>query len=74
MRRLLILLLCCAMLTTGVFCADQASSILNTANVDSDGSCQVTMVVSIHLDQANDDLTFPLPADAKNVRLNTAMR
>ena len=72
MRRLLILLLCCAMLTTGVFCADQASSILNTANVDSDGSCQVTMVVSIHLDQANDDLTFPLPADAKNVRLNNS--
>ena len=72
MRRFLIVLLCCAMLTTVVFCADQASSILNTANVESDGSCQVTTVVTIHLDNAEDDLTFPLPADAKNVRLNNS--
>ena len=72
MRRLLIILLCCAMLTTVVFCADQASSIQSIASVESDGSCQVTMVVTVHLDSANDDLTFPLPADAKNVRLNNS--
>ena len=72
MRRFLILLLCCAMLTTVVFCADQASYIQSTANVESDGSCQVTLVATIHLDNANGDLTFPLPADAKNVRLNNS--
>ena len=72
MRRLLILLICCVMLTTVVFCADQASSIQNTVSVEADGSCQVALVVEIHLDKANDDLTFPLPADAKNVRVNNS--
>ena len=72
MRRFLLLLLCCMLLTTTVFCADQASSIQSAATVDADGGCQVTMIATIHLDRGNPDLTFPLPRDAKNVRVNNS--
>ena len=72
MRRFLLILLCCVLLTTAVLCADQATSIQSAATVDSDGSCQVTMIVTIHLDTGNEDLVFPLPAEAKNVRVNNS--
>ena len=72
MRRFLLIVLCCMLLTTAVFCADQATSIQSAATVDADGGCQVTMIVTIHLDQGNPDLTFPLPRDAKNVRVNNS--
>ena len=72
MRRLMLILLCCMLLTTAVFCADQATSIQSAATVDADGGCQVTMIATIHLDTGNPDLTFPLPRDAKNVRVNNS--
>lgn len=72
MRRFLIILMCCMLLTTVVLCADQATSIQSAATVDSDGSCQVTMIVTIHLEEGNEDLTFPLPAEAKSIRVNNA--
>ena len=72
MRRFLLILLCCAMLTTVVFCADQATSVQSAATVDADGDCQVTMIATIHLDNGNRNLTFPLPRDAKNVRVNNS--
>ena len=72
MRRFLIVLLCCVLLTTCVLCTDQATSVQSTATVDSDGSCQVNLIATIHLDTGNDDLTFPLPADAKSVRVNNS--
>ena len=65
MRRFLLIVLCCMLLTTAVFCADQATSIQSAATVDADGGCQVTMIATIHLDRGNPDLTFPLPRDAK---------
>lgn len=72
MRRFLLILLCCMLLTTGVFCADQASAIQSAATVDADGGCQVTMIATIHLDYGDTNLTFPLPRDAKNVRVNNS--
>ena len=72
MRRFLLLLLCCMLLTMAVFGADQASSVQSAATVDADGGCQVTMIVTIHLDRGDPDLTFPLPKDAKNVRVNNS--
>lgn len=72
MRRFLLIILCCMMLTTVVFCADQASAIQSAATVDADGGCQVTMIATIHLDYGNPNLTFPLPRDAKNVRVNNS--
>ena len=72
MRRFLLIILCCMLLTTAVFCADQATSIQSAATVDSDGGCQVTMIATIHLDRGDPNLTFPLPRDAKNVRVNNS--
>lgn len=43
-------------------------SIFNT--VSNDGSCQVTMTVNLHIDQAEEKLTFPVPKDAANITLN----
>lgn len=43
-------------------------SIFNT--VSNDGSCQVTMTVTLHIDQAEEKLTFPVPKDAVNITLN----
>lgn len=40
------------------------------ATVSSDGSCQVTMTVKLHLDQPAADLTYPIPRQASSVRLN----
>lgn len=73
MRRLLALvlvlsaLLCCvsdARAVTG------ASNIQSFCNVSQDGSCQVTMVVTLHLEEAVSQLRFPIPKDARNVSLN----
>ena len=43
-------------------------SIFNT--VSNDGSCQVTMTVTLHIDQAEEKITFPVPKEATNVTLN----
>ena len=72
MRRFLLIVLCCMLLTTAVFCADQATAIQSAATVDADGGCQVTMIATIHLDKGDNDLTFPLPRDATNVRVNNS--
>lgn len=50
--------------------ASQASSAGCHVTVATDGSCQVTLTVALHLEQAVDTLTFPLPASANNVTLN----
>lgn len=50
--------------------ASQASSAGCHATVATDGSCQVTLTVTLHLEQAVNTLTFPLPASANNVTLN----
>lgn len=72
MRRLMIVFLCLFFLIGTVSAADQASSIQSTATVSSDGSCQVTMIASIHLDKGDSSLTFPLPLGAKQVQLNNS--
>ena len=47
-----------------------ATSASFSAAVGSNGSCQVTLDVQLHLDSAQDGLTFPLPKDARAVSLN----
>ena len=70
MRRFLILILCCALLTGTVFAADRADEIHNTTVVYTDGSADVVLSVNITLDEVRKDLTFPLPKGVKNVQLN----
>jgi len=40
------------------------------ATVMSDGSCQVTMTVTLHITEQTKDLTFPVPAQATGITLN----
>ncbi len=73
MRRLVFILLSCVLLfsmTLSVSAATQASGMNSHTTVASDGSCQVTLTVTLHLEEAVSDLTFPLPRSAGNVTLN----
>ena len=70
MRRFLILILCCALLTGTVFAADRADEIHNTTVVYTDGSADVVLSVNITLEEVRKDLAFPLPKGVKNVQLN----
>lgn len=65
----LVLLLLCA-LAVPVSAATEASSASCAATVYSDGSCQISMTVTLHLDQGLNDLNFPIPAEATGVTLN----
>lgn len=50
--------------------ATAAKSVSSYTNISSDGSCQTTLTATIHLDTPTDNLTFPLPGDAKNITVN----
>ena len=69
LRRILMAVLC-VMLLAGTVSANTASKIDNVAYVSGDGTCQVTMTVTIRLDTAAQGLSFPLPGGAKNVTMN----
>ena len=74
MRRVLIalvalVLLVCLMVVP--VCAETGANSVNIyATVSSDGSCQVTATVMLHLEQAVGDLHFPVPLEAESVTLN----
>lgn len=73
MRRIisvLLALLLLSCLTMGVSAATGVSSLSGFATVNSDGGCQISMTVSLHLEQAVDKLYFPIPAAATGVTLN----
>lgn len=72
MRRTFLVVLCCMLLMTAALASGQASSIQSAATVDSNGDCQVMLIASIHLDAGQADLTFPLPANAKNIKVNNS--
>lgn len=69
-RRAVFLIICVCLLTTAVFAQSSATSINSTAYVSSDGSCQITLDVMVHLETPADKLTFPLPKGAKDVTMN----
>ena len=75
MSRFLALLTCLMLmlcLCLGVSAADnnRAYSVNVFATVSSDGSCDVTSTVTLHLDTPQKKLTYPVPADASNITLN----
>lgn len=73
MRRVVVLIalfgLLCS-LAVGASAATGAKSVSAYATVASDGSCQVTLTATIHLDQAVENLRFPLPGNATNITVN----
>ncbi len=57
-------------LSLGAFAATGATGVSNFSTVSSDGSCQITLSATLHLDAAVDDLLFPVPADATGITVN----
>ena len=74
MKRRLIAAIICMIVILGcampVFAESSATYVENITTVTSDGNCQVTLRVNIHIDAEVDDLTFPLPLGAKDVMMN----
>ena len=76
MKRILSML-ACIILLAGCLCisvsAESAASSVNLmCTVNSEGACLATMTVNLRLEEAIDDLEFPLPLDAKNITLNNS--
>ncbi len=72
-RRLLAAILCCLLLICSAvpaFAESRASYVENISTVTSDGACRVTLQVTLQLDAVTENLTFPLPENAKNVSMN----
>lgn len=57
-------------LAIGVSAAASAPKISYFATVTSDSRCQINMTVTVRLTQADESLTFPIPAEASGVSLN----
>ena len=75
MNRLISLLLCLMLvlsLCVGVSAADntRATSVNIIASVSSNGSCEVTSAVTLHLENPQEKLIYPVPVNATNVTLN----
>ncbi len=65
---LTIILLLCLQISVGA--ATGASSATGFATVSADGGCQISMTVTLHIEQQMDSLYFPIPGDATGVLLN----
>ena len=72
LRRALMLLLCICLLTTVVFADDTVTNASSVSIVTAGGSCQVSLNVTIRLNEAATSPRFALPGNAKNVTLNGA--
>ena len=73
MRRIRILCILLTLLCLLALPAAAVTGITNLQNqttVAADGSCQVNLTVTVHLDSSVTQLHYPLPAQAENIRLN----
>lgn len=73
MRRIafaLLALLLTAYLALGASAVTGISAMSGFATVNSDGGCQISLTVTLHLEQATNKLFFPIPKDATGVTLN----
>ncbi len=68
-RITVILLISLLLLSIPVSAENRINSLVSGTTVDPDGSCQVSLTLTLHLDQPTDDLDFPIPAEAGAVRL-----
>ena len=69
MRRIIIIILCCLMLATTANAAGITDAKSQTM-VKQDGSCDVTLTVTLQFEQPVEHLKFPLPVDARNITVN----
>lgn len=57
-------------LATGVSAANHVTNAQAVASVAADSSCQVSLTVTVHVDNPSDSLHFPIPREATAVSLN----
>jgi len=69
-RRLILAILCIALLSTAVHATSEVTQLQSNTTVASNGTCQVSMVVQLSLDSVPESPRFPLPADARDITLN----
>lgn len=69
LSKIVLLLLCLSLLALPVSAISGAQSVKSSATVAEDGSCYVVLRFQLRLEQA-EKLTLPLPAQAKEIRLN----
>ena len=69
-RFLAMALLCCLVLCIPAMALSAATGLSGNATVAADGSCRVELTLTLKLDTARNDLTFPLPAQATQVLIN----
>ena len=72
MRRTVLILTAAVLIAALAIQVSAASTtgIQITAAVSSDGSCQVTSTVTLHLETPLENTDFPLPLEARGVTLN----
>ena len=77
MKRIFAIITVCILLMTALAVPASAESVASRIDlmctVNSEGDCLVTMNVTLFLDQAFDSLSFPLPANAKDISLNQSI-
>lgn len=71
MRRIILIILCCMMLVTTANAAGINEAQSHTV-VKQDGSCDVTLTITLQFDAPVGELSFPLPANARNITVNGA--
>ena len=76
MKRYLVMLLMCVLLMGMVVMPASAESTASRVDsyitVDAEGTAQVSLTVTLHLEAPDDTLSFPLPLTAKNITMNGA--
>ena len=75
MRKLLIVfsvIVLLLALTVGVSADTAASRLLIQAVVDADGGCQITQILSVRIEDQDQSVLYPLPANAQNIRVTPA--
>ena len=68
--RLLILILVVMFAACTVQAATAATDMQGFATIGSDGGCQVSLALTLHIEEAGTSLRFPVPADATGISVN----
>lgn len=58
------------MLPLNAAAISEASRVQNAASVYNDGSCQISLQITFHLDEPVKELSFPIPKKAQDVTIN----
>ena len=71
MRRFVLFLLCCFLLTTAVFANDTVTHLQSNTTISENGTCRVSLTMELSVGTEG-RIQFPLPNDARDITLNGA--